>query len=134
MQRDGRNFTVDAADGDGLVSHAGASLLGEVADRAGLTRHFSAALAGVRERRGRLDPGRVIRDLAVMLADGGDCLSDLRAVCDQAPLFGPVASDSAAFRLIDTIASEPALLDALRAAGPQRASARGTSVYALSGA
>ena len=49
-----------------------------------------------------------------MLADGGDCLSDLRAVRDQEPLFGPVASDSTAFRLIDRIASEPALLDALR--------------------
>jgi hypothetical protein len=56
-----------------------------------------------------------------MLADGGDCLSDLRAVRDQAPSFGPVASDSTAFRLIDRIASEPALLDALRAA---RAAAR----------
>ena len=66
-------------------------------------------------------PGRVIRDLAVMLADGGDCLSDLRAVRDQEPLFGPVASDSTAFRLIDRIAGEPALLDALRAA---RAAAR----------
>ena len=122
VQRDGRNFTVDvAADGEGLVSHAGAALLGEVADRVGLTRELSAALAGVRERRGRHDPGRVIRDLAVMLADGGDCLSDLRAVRDQEPLFGPVASDSTAFRLIDTIASEPALLDALRAA---RAAAR----------
>ena len=103
VQRDGRNFTVDvAADGEGLVSHAGAALLGEVADRVGLTREFSGALAGVRERRGRHDPGRVIRDLAVMLADGGDCLSDLRAVRDQEPLFGPVASDSTAFRLIDT--------------------------------
>lgn len=117
VQRDGRNFTVDvAADGEGLISHAGAALLGEVADRVGLTRGFSTALLGVRERRGRHDPGRVIRDLAVMLADGGDCLSDLRAVRDQEPLFGPVASDSTAFRLIDRIASEPALLDALRAA------------------
>ena len=58
----------------------------------------------------------MIRDLAVMLADGGDCLSDLRAVRDQQPLFGPVASDTTAFRLIDRIAGEPAALEALRAA------------------
>ena len=76
------------------MSHAGAALLAEVADRVGLTRELSRALAGLRERRRRHDPGRVIRDLAVMLADGGDCLSDLRAVRDQQPLFGPVASDS----------------------------------------
>ena len=122
VQRAGRGFTVDvAADGEGLVSHAGAALLGEVADRVGLTRELSAGLVGVRERRGRHDPGRVIRDLAVMLADGGDCLSDLRAVRDQEPLFGAVASDSTAFRVIDRIAGEPELLVALRVA---RAAAR----------
>jgi hypothetical protein len=37
-------------------------------------------------------------------------------VRDQQALFGPVASDSTAFRVIDRIASEPALLDALRSA------------------
>jgi Transposase DDE domain group 1 len=51
-----------------------------------------------------------------MLADGGECVSDLGAVRDQQALFGPVASDSTAFRVIDRIASQPGLLDALRAA------------------
>jgi hypothetical protein len=115
VQRDGRRFTVDVVpDGEGLVSHAGAGLLAEAADRLGLTDALSRALAGMRERRGRHDPGRVVRDLAVMLADGGDCLADLRAVRDQAPLFGPVASDATAFRVIDRIARDPALLAALR--------------------
>lgn len=114
---EGRSFTVDVtADGAGLVSHAGAALLAETADRVGLTRELSRVLAGVRERRGKHDPGHVIRDLAVMLADGGDCLSDLRAVRDQQPLFGPVASDTTAFRLIDRIAGDPAMLGALREA------------------
>src|SRR5215207_4087355 len=115
--REGRCFTVDVtSDGEGLVSHAGAALLAETANRVGLTRELSRSLAGVRERRGKHDPGRVIRDLAVMLADGGDCLSDLRAVRHQEPLFGPVASDTTAFRLVDRIAGDPALLEALRAA------------------
>ena len=93
VQRDGRSFTVDVtADGEGLVSHAGAALLGEAADRLGLTRALCEGLAGMRERRGGHDPGRVVRDLAVMLADGGDCLSDLRAVRDQEPLFVNVHS------------------------------------------
>jgi hypothetical protein len=117
VQRDGRRFTVDVVpDGDGLVSHAGAALLAEAADRLGLTGALSRALAPMRERRGRHDPGRVVRDLAVMLADGGDCLADLRAVREQEPLFGQVASDATAFRVIDRIASDPALLGALRAA------------------
>jgi hypothetical protein len=115
--RDGRRFTVDVvADGDGLVSHAGAALLAECADRIGLTAALSRALAPMRERRGRHDPGRVVRDLAVMLADGGDCLADLRAVRDQRALFGPVASDATAFRVIDALASDAALLASLRAA------------------
>jgi Transposase DDE domain group 1 len=117
VTRDGRDFTVDVrADGEGLVSHAGAGLLAEVADRVGLTGALSVALGGVRERRGKHDAGRVIRDLAVMLADGGDCLSDLRAIRDQEPLFGPVASNATAFRLLDRIAADPELLTALRAA------------------
>jgi alpha-D-ribose 1-methylphosphonate 5-triphosphate synthase subunit PhnH len=37
-------------------------------------------------------------------------------VRDQAALFGPVASDSTAFRVIDRVAADPGLLDALRAA------------------
>jgi hypothetical protein len=55
----------------------------------------------------------VVRDLAVMLADGGDCVADLGAVRDQDALFGPVASDSTAFGVIDRIACTPGLLDAL---------------------
>jgi len=124
-------LTVDVcSDGDGLVSHAGSALLAQVADKTGLTRALSRELSGLRQRRGGHDPGRVIRDLAVMLADGGDCLSDLRAVADQAALFGPVASTSTAFRVIDQIASTPGLLDAL---GDAHARARGR-VWQLAGA
>ena len=37
VQRDGRRFTVEVgSDGEGLVSHAGAALLAEAADRLGL--------------------------------------------------------------------------------------------------
>jgi len=45
-------------------------------------------MGGVRKRRSRHDPGRTLRDLAVLLADGGDCLADLRALRDQPSLFG----------------------------------------------
>ena len=122
VQRDGRSFTVEVtADGEGLVSHAGSALLAQVADKTGLTRALSGALAGMRERRSGHDPGRVVRDLAVMLADGGDALCDLRAVRDQQPLFGEVASDSTAFRVIERIARDPELLEAIRSA---RANAR----------
>ena len=117
VMRDGRSVTVEVtADGAGLVSHAGSALLAQVADKLGLTKALSVRLAVLKQRRRGHDPGRVIRDLAVMLADGGECVSDLGAVRDQEALFGPVASDSTAFRVIDRVATEPGLLDALRQA------------------
>jgi hypothetical protein len=99
-----------------LVSHAGSVLFAQVADKLGLTSALSLRLAGLKQRRRGHDPGRVICDLAVMLADGGECVSDLGGQRDQEALFGPVASDSTAFRVVDRVASEPGLLDALRAA------------------
>ena len=47
----------------------------------------------------------MIRDLAVMLADGGECVSDFGAIREQDALFGKVASDSTAFRTVERIAS-----------------------------
>ena len=117
VQRKGREITVDVtADGEGLVSHAGSALIAWTADRLGLTQALSEGLAPMRERRSRHDPGRTVRDLAVMLADGGECLSDLGAVREQEPLFGSVASDATAWRTIAEIASDPERLEALRAA------------------
>jgi hypothetical protein len=115
--RDGRLITVEVtADGAGLVSHAGAALLGQVADKLGLPQALSVRLDAIKQRRRGHDPGRVICDLAVMLADGGECVSDLGAVRDQEVLFGSVASDSTAFRMVDRIASTPGLLAAIRSA------------------
>src|SRR4051794_32134540 len=115
--RGGRQVSVEVtSDGASLVSHAGSALLAQVADTLGLTTALSRGLESIKQRRRGHDPGRVIRDLAVMLADGGECVSDLGAVRDQQALFGAVASDSTAFRVIDRIASEPGLLEALRAA------------------
>jgi len=120
VQREGRSFTVEVtADGEGLVSHAGTALLSQVADKSGLTKALSRELAPMRERRSGHDPGRVIRDLAVMLAGGGEALADLGALREQAPLFGAVASDSTAYRAIERIAADPELLEGLRSARGQ---------------
>ena len=89
VKRGGRDVKVEVrADGDGLVSHAGAALLAGLADRVGLTGALDRELEGLFERSPGHAPGRVLRDLAVMLADGGDALCDLRAVRDQRALFG----------------------------------------------
>jgi DDE family transposase len=88
------------ADGEGLVSHAEAYLLIELADRLVLTDGLSAAMAPTRKRRSAHDPGVVLRDPAVAVADGGDRLSDLGVLRGQQALFGAVASETTAHRVI----------------------------------
>jgi hypothetical protein len=43
----------------------------------------------------------VLRDLAVVLADGGDCLSGLAVLRDQPELFGQVASTPTVRRVVE---------------------------------
>jgi hypothetical protein len=106
------NFEV-TTDGAGVVGHAGAALLRELADRLELT-----AALGWQQPDGhhRHPDAAVLRDLAVMLADGGDCLSDLAVLRDQPALFGPVASTPTAWRVVERVASDPDGLARLRAA------------------
>jgi len=107
--------TVDVrADAQGLVSHAGAYLLVELADRLGLTAALSQAMARTRQRCCAHDPGVVLRDLAVAVADGGDHVSDLGVLRGQQALFGSVASETTAHRAIKSI--DASLLEAIRAA------------------
>ena len=42
----------------------------------------------------------MLRDLVVMLADGGDCVSDLATLGDQPELFGQVCSAATAWRIL----------------------------------
>jgi hypothetical protein len=102
------------ADEDGLTSRAGTALLAGVADRTGLTGALGEAMGGVRERASRHCPGRALRDVAVMLADGGDALCDVRVLRDEPALFGAVASDATAWRAIAAV--DAGRLDAIRRA------------------
>jgi len=78
-------------------------LLADVAEVTGPAGACSEALAGLRQRRGVHDPGRVAVDLAVLLADGGEAIFDLAVLRDQPALFGPVASDPTAWRLLSEL-------------------------------
>ena len=91
------------ADGEGVVSHAGSRLLADVADKTTLTAQLAEDLAGLRKPRARHDPGRVLVDMAVAVADGASTISDVAVLADQAALFGPVASDSTCWRLLERL-------------------------------
>ena len=91
---DARAWSKDLAveiGGRDVINHAGAAVLRLLADRTGLTGGLLRAFA----RRGFVpihDRGRVLADTAVLIADGGQVLSDLVTLRDQGQLYGPVAS------------------------------------------
>ena len=67
---------VDTA-GRGVVSSAGGVLLTETVRVSGLGRELSDELSGWRSPLATHDPAKVLTDLAVSLALGGDCLADV---------------------------------------------------------
>jgi Transposase DDE domain group 1 len=96
-----------------VVSHVGARLLADLADRTTLSGRLSELFVARRAPQTAHDPGRVLVDVAVMLADGGECISDIATLADQADLFGVVGSDSTCWRVLDSISA--ADLDAIAA-------------------
>ena len=116
---------VVSPDGHGVVAHAGARLLADLAEATGLEAGFGAALAPSRQRTGGHDPGRVKVEMAVTLADGGEATADLAVLREQPELFGHVASPATAWRVLDAI-DAPALarLRAARAAAREIARAQ----------
>ncbi len=92
-----------SADGRGVVGHAGARLLSDLADRVGLTGGLSSAMAPTKQRRRGHDRGQVLTDLAVMIAGGGTAISDLAVLRDQPNLFGEVASTPTAWRTLEAV-------------------------------
>ncbi|ATL85216.1 transposase IS4 family protein [Streptomyces malaysiensis subsp. malaysiensis] len=51
------------------------------------------------------DPGKILLDLALATALGGDCLADVAILRAEPTLFGPVACDPTVSRLIDALAA-----------------------------
>jgi hypothetical protein len=113
----GRPKIVVTTGGRGVVGHAGARLLADLAEATGLSSALSQALAPLRRRDSGYDPGRVAVDLAVMLADGGQAIADLAVLRGQPDLFGQVASDPTAWRLLAGLDDQA--LAAVRAARAQ---------------
>ena len=91
------------ADGARVVGHAGARLLSDLADATGLTVGLSGAMASTKQRRRGHDRGEVLVDLAVMVADGGEAISDLAVLRNQPDLFGQVASTPTAWRTLEAV-------------------------------
>lgn len=88
-------------------SVTGAHLLVETARRSGLARGLSDRLGLWRAPRAVHDPGKVVVDLAVAIAAGGDCAADIAMLRARPEVFGPVASDPTVSHLISLLAEDP---------------------------
>lgn len=103
--------------GRAVVSQAGGVVLVETVRKTGLDQAISAALAPWRRPRAVHDPGKILLDVALAVALGGDCLADVGMLRAEPGVFGPVASDPTVSRLVDALAaSGPKALDAIRGA------------------
>lgn len=103
--------------GRAVVSQAGAVLLVQTARKSCLDTAISTALARWRKPRAVHDPGKMLLDVALAVALGGDCLADVAMPRAEPAVFGPVASDPTVSRLIDALAAAGARsLAAIRAA------------------
>ena len=72
----GRRVKV-SADGQGVVSHAGAGLLREMAEYTGLVAGVTDSVLDTYRGLPVHPPGRVFTDLAVAVADGADAISGI---------------------------------------------------------
>jgi len=89
--------------GRGVMNHSGTRLVADLADAVGLTTELSVAMAPTKKRRRGHDRGGVLVDLALMLADGGETISDLAVLRNQRALFGEVASLATAWRTLEAV-------------------------------
>ncbi|THJ64024.1 IS1380 family transposase [Arthrobacter echini] len=121
---------VDSA-GAGVMSQAGGLILTDTIRVSGLGTGFSDALEPWRKPFAVHDPGKILTDLALSLATGGDCLADVDRLRSQPQVYGPVASDPTVSRLITTL-STMAPKKALAAINTVRATAR-AQVWMLAG-
>jgi Transposase DDE domain group 1 len=110
MQHNGWDHALKvAADGTGLVGHAGAVLLRKGAGQAGLTALLSAAL----RKKGAaplFDRGIVLVSVAVAIALGATSMSDVALLAHLAPVLGDAPSGPTVRRALD-LAGTPAMLE-----------------------
>ena len=103
------------------VGSAGGVLLTATVRAAALDAGLSAALAPWRKPLAVHDPGKVVLDLALSLALGGDCLADVAVLRAEPGVYGLVASDPTVSRTVAALASDAdavlAAIDTARAAG-----------------
>ena len=96
-----------ALTGQSLFSHAGLNVLTSFLDATGFGAMCEEQLSGFVPERATHRPGRILGSLAVMLADGGEHVSDLDTLRDSPALFGTAPSNATVSRFVARAAEQP---------------------------
>ena len=112
------------------IGQAGGVLLTDTIRASGLDVALARAVQPWRKPTAVHHPAKIMLDLAVSLAVGGDCLADVAVLRSEPGVFGRVASDATVSRLVDTLAGD--VDAALAAIDTARAQAR-AQVWRLAG-
>ena len=84
--------------GKGVVAHVGLHALGSLADSLGLGSALASCIEPTSQRAPRHDRGKVLVQMVLVLAGGGESCADVEHLRAQVDLFGDVASDSTVYR------------------------------------
>jgi hypothetical protein len=88
-----------AADGHGLVGHAGGVLLRKLADQCGLTGALEQALT-LKGKKPQLSRGMVLVSAAIAIVMGATAMADIAVLGQLGPVLGPAPSASTVRRVL----------------------------------
>lgn len=115
---------VDPTRTESVLTTSGGVLLTKTVQVSGLGAELTAAMAPWRTAATVHDPAKIVLDLALTLATGGDCVADVATVRAQPQLYGQVASDPTISRVISRLATDveavSTAISAARAAARER--------------
>ncbi|HEY5121260.1 MAG TPA: IS1380 family transposase [Acidimicrobiales bacterium] len=120
MQITSTNRIVVEPGGAGVVAHVGLHALGAFADRLGLSHLLSSRITPRGERLPVHDRGKVLTQMALVIAGGGESCADVEHLRFQSDLFGHVASDSTVHRTFHEL-DDVALAELAKATAAARA-------------
>jgi hypothetical protein len=98
MHSTSTNFVKVESGGNGVAAHVGLHALGALADQLGLGASLSSRIVARGERIPLHDRGKVLVQMSLVIAGGGESCADIEHLRVQEELFGSVPSDSTVFR------------------------------------